>query len=454
MDRLIRRFDSVADGALVYCTRRGVAYQRDFSLGFKYEQQYFDHFASLRGSEVEKALNAGRLAMLARHARPGSTLLDVGIGSGAFLDDARAQGFEAKGIDVNPVALDLLRSKDLLAESPRGFGAVTFWDSIEHIAEPERLLRRIERDATVLVALPIFENLDSVPSSKHYKPGEHLYYWTRDGFVEWMAAYGFRLLEESTHEVDAGREGIGAFAFRKDLPGHDEHVALYREMHSTRYYGHSATGLYLDMVGGIVRALKPASILDFGCGRSDLAAHFWADGARTIARYDPAIPQYRLMPEGRFDLTLCCDVLEHIPLASVDSVLEAVKKKSDAALFTISLKLARAKLPDGRNSHVTILSRSEWTRWIIEYFGEAAEVPSSMEHELILIGGRRKIPSRKLHPCHCGGEVMLDSFNPIKRPVEWFIRCRKCGSLGAPHATEDAAVAAWSSSTTVRLRAS
>lgn len=32
--------------------------------------------------------------------------------------------------------------------------------------------------------------------------------------------------------------------------------------------------------------------------------------------------------------------------------------------------------------------------------------------------------------CPCGGEVQLDSFDPLTRAEEWFMRCRACGALG------------------------
>jgi hypothetical protein len=201
-----------------------------------------------------------------------------------------------------------------------------------------------------------------------------------------MAAYGFRLVETSDHETACGRESIGAFAFVRDLPGYHEHLAAYSEMHATRFYGSSATELHLEMVAGVVRELKPASILDFGCGRSDLVAHFWKDGARRIARYDPAIPMWKRMPAERFDLALCCDVLEHVPLADVDRVLSEVKSKSDRAVFTISTKLARARLPDGRNAHVTLLTPGEWRRWIEDVFGKVRVLPARAEHEVNLLG--------------------------------------------------------------------
>ena len=138
----------------------------------------------------------------------------------------------------------------------------------------------------------------------------------------------------------------------------------------------------------VVQAQKPKSILDYGCGRSDLAAFFWRDGERRIARYDPAISAYKTMPEGKFDLVFCCDVMEHIPMRGVDRVLAEVKDKGAVVLFTISTILARAKLPDGRNAHVTLLTKSEWRRWIGEAFGGALqEFPGKWDHELVLLAG-------------------------------------------------------------------
>src|SRR5262245_23571171 len=44
-------------------------------------------------AEAEAALD-----VLERHARPGK-LLEIGIGAGYFLDEARSRGFEATGLD-------------------------------------------------------------------------------------------------------------------------------------------------------------------------------------------------------------------------------------------------------------------------------------------------------------------------------------------------------------------
>jgi len=385
--RLIKRFDSEKDGDLRLCLHRGVAYQKDVTEKFEYGDAYFEHYKRLEGTEVATRLNAGRCALLARHAAPEATVLDIGAGSGTFVRTALRWGFDAKGFDVIPRTVAELKREKLFASDADGFDVVTFWDSLEHIDDPETVLRRINKNAMVLVAIPIIEDLTKIRESKHYKPGEHLFYCTDAGFVDWMALHGFRLLERSTHEVDAGREAIGAYAFRRDLPDFHDHVAAYSEMHATRFYGSSATELHLATAARVVSELRPASILDFGCGRSDLVAHFWRDGERRIERYDPAIPKLKRMPPGRFDLVLCCDVLEHIPMAAVDRVLSEVKSKGDRAFFSISTKLARAKMPDGSNAHCTLLTAKEWKRWIGDVFGKASTLPTEHEHEVLVLAG-------------------------------------------------------------------
>ena len=388
MDRLIRRFDFVRDGDLRICEARGIAYQPDPKAGrVSYGADYFAKVCAYEDTEIARAVNVGRVAMLARHLPAGAAVLDIGAGSGAFMRAAIAAGFSAKGFEVMPEAVEKLNSAELYADDQSAFDAVTLWDTLEHMEDPELGLNKVRKGAHLFASIPVFDDLHGIRESKHYRPGEHLTYWSAQGFIDWMALWGYRLLEQSAHETEAGRESIGAFAFCRDLPDYRDHIAQYQELHGSKHYGGSATELHLDVVAEVVKARKPRSILDFGCGRSDLVAHFYLDGKRTIARYDPAISLYHDMPEGQFDLVLVMDVMEHIPMASVDKILTQVRARGAVALFTISTKLARAKLPDGRNAHVTILNHGEWTRWIAKYFGAVRALPSKWEHELILLAG-------------------------------------------------------------------
>jgi 2-polyprenyl-3-methyl-5-hydroxy-6-metoxy-1,4-benzoquinol methylase len=390
MDRLIKRWTAARDSDLRLCEAHGVAYQKDMHSGrVPYDAKYLEKCAAYDGSSIAKAVNSGRVALLARNLAEGATVLDIGAGSGAFVRDASALGFNAHGFDVIPEVADRLRADGKFSDDVAAFDAVTMWDAIEHMDNPETWLSRIAKGARLFVSVPVFTDLKRIRESKHYRPGEHLYYWTAQGFTDWMALYGFRLLETSTHETDAGRESIVAFAFIKDLPDYNDHIAAYQEIHATRFYGSSATELHLGSAAHVVAKLQPISILDYGCGRGDLLAHFWRDGKRRIERYDPAIPRFKQMPYGRFDLIFCNDVMEHIPMADVDRVLAEIKTKGSRVFFTISTKLAKARMPDGSNAHCTLLTREEWKRWIGDYFGNVRDMPSHWDHELILVAGEQ-----------------------------------------------------------------
>lgn len=360
------------------CRDHGVAYQRDMSRLIDYGDAYFENYVAMEGQEIARKLNAGRVRLVDTHAGPERKVLDVGIGSGEFIK-SRPNTF---GRDVNPKAITWLKRHGKLADDIRDFNAFTFWDVLEHVEEPNRYFRRMAEHSYLFASLPIFKDLDDVRASRHYKPNEHLYYWTEQGFIDWMKLYRFRLLERSDLETQAGRDSILSFAFVRDLPGYFDTLMQYQEMHA-HAYGTSAH-LYFEPIANEVLRLNPASILDFGCGRGDLVAHFWKDGARRVAKYDPAIPQFKEMPEGHFDMVLCTDVMEHIPMTDVDKVLSEVKRKGRNALFTISMKPARAKLPDGRNAHVTLLNADEWMGWIKAVFGRADRIPLQWDHILMV----------------------------------------------------------------------
>jgi hypothetical protein len=78
---------------------------------------------------------------------------------------------------------------------------------------PEAFLRCVR--GMVFVSIPIFTDLDHIKRSKHYRPNEHLWYFTREGLVKWMHGHGFGLAEENRMETDLGREDIGTFVFHR-----------------------------------------------------------------------------------------------------------------------------------------------------------------------------------------------------------------------------------------------
>ncbi len=215
MDRIIEGFAAVADRDLMLCPDHGAAYQRDMGTLVPYDAAYFDKYVGYEGQDVAIKINEGRVAIVDRHCFAGSKVCDIGIGSGEFIR-SRPNTF---GHDVNPKAIDWLKSQGLWAAALGAFNAFTFWDVIEHVPEPDSYFRHVPAGGYLFTSLPIFKYLHRIRESRHYRPNEHLYYWTQAGFVAWMALNRFRLLERQNFEIAAGRDSIWSFAFRRDLDG-------------------------------------------------------------------------------------------------------------------------------------------------------------------------------------------------------------------------------------------
>lgn len=219
MDSIIKNYEFVQDEDLNICENMGVAYQADMNADrVEYDEAYFQKYKSYEGSETEIKLNKGRCDFLKSNFNFDSNsrrLLDIGAGCGTFVEKAKSIGFDAKGFDVNESTVQYLKSKNLYDDDIGSSDIVTFWDSLEHIEDPSSVLNKISSSSIVLIAIPVFEDVKKIRESKHYRPGEHLYYWTETGFVDWMEKNGFKLLQKSNHEIEAGRESIGSFSFIK-----------------------------------------------------------------------------------------------------------------------------------------------------------------------------------------------------------------------------------------------
>lgn len=174
-----------------------------------YDEDYFNKCLSYEDKEIALKINRGRIDFVDKFHR--GIVLDIGIGSGEFI---KKRG-NAHGYDVNPKAVKWLKENNLYSDEFEDYRAFTFWDVLEHIEEPVDYFKRFPKGSYVFTSLPVFDDLKNIKQSKHYRPGEHLWYWTEKGFIDWMGEHGFRFLERRLFEILAGREDIYSFAFLK-----------------------------------------------------------------------------------------------------------------------------------------------------------------------------------------------------------------------------------------------
>lgn len=174
----------------------------------EYSGEYFAHYQKLDNTPMGTALTRARVELVGKYVAP-NTVLDIGIGGGRFVQESGGDGF-----DVSSEARDWLVAQGRYWDPYQVMrNSVTCWDSLEHIPEPEKLLEKVRE--WLFVSMPIYEDMADCLGSKHFKPGEHLHYFTFGGFVNWCESQGFQLQEANHAESELGREGITSFAFKR-----------------------------------------------------------------------------------------------------------------------------------------------------------------------------------------------------------------------------------------------
>ena len=144
-------------------------------------------------------------------AHPEDDLISLYISAARqFCEDMDCAGF-----DINPKAIEWLKKERrwhnlLMSEKP--VDHLTFWDSLEHIHDPETILSRVKD--SVFVSMPIYENAEHILKSKHFRKDEHCWYFTDDGLKLFMSLFGFECERQSTGE-QLYREDIHTYHFRR-----------------------------------------------------------------------------------------------------------------------------------------------------------------------------------------------------------------------------------------------
>lgn len=131
------------------------------------------------------------------------TVLDYGCGVGWFRA-YRPQGVEVDSYDIGPFPQTGI--------SLKVYDLVCLYDVLEHI-EDFSILEPVLRLANhVVTSLPI-KNGD-LAEWRHFKPGEHLHYFTHETLEALFRRYGFELVKQGSPECPPRRD-IESFLFKR-----------------------------------------------------------------------------------------------------------------------------------------------------------------------------------------------------------------------------------------------
>ena len=178
-----------------------------------------------------------------------------------------------------------------------------------------------------------------------------------------------------------------------------EHLKYYKKIHedglrykngksfnSSQTYDGRMTITYAKFIKNIINKNNLNSLLEYGCGK----ARFYEEESKVanetypslknywgidIKLFDPAVQKFSTMPSGRYDITICIDVLEHIPEEDIDWVLEKILKLSKKFIFlVIGSYESLAVLPNGEGAHILIKTPKWWFNKLVYFKKKFKEV--------------------------------------------------------------------------------
>ncbi len=145
-------------------------------------------------------------------------ILDIGCGTGDFLNKCKSEGWETKGIEPSDTArkqaiknhsLSVEENTDL-TKIKREFDIITMWHVLEHVTELNQtviqLNRLLNKNGKVIIAVPNYKSYDSSFYKKYWAAYDlpiHLYHFSKESISKLFENHGFSLVKTKGMKYDS-----------------------------------------------------------------------------------------------------------------------------------------------------------------------------------------------------------------------------------------------------------
>lgn len=197
------------------------------SIGKYYQFEDYISHSNTRKGLIYKLYHTARSWMLGRKRRAirritdpqEKTLLDIGCGTGYFLDHMKTHGWQVAGIERDAGArafskknfdLNVHPPDELFKMGKNRFSVITLWHVLEHVHNLDGYLNRIhellKEDGVLVLALPNYQSVDAA----HYRPfwaaydvPRHLWHFSPESVEQLANRFRFPIMKKICMPLDA-----------------------------------------------------------------------------------------------------------------------------------------------------------------------------------------------------------------------------------------------------------
>lgn len=149
----------------------------------------------------------------------GARLLDIGSGTGYFLNIAKERSYQVTGIEkdskareyaITSFGLDVKDEHSLWGIESESFDVVTLWHVLEHMNNLNEVVSKIKSilkpDGVMILALPNHKSHDAKIFKEYwaaYDVPRHLWHFTPDTVEKLLSKHQFEIIKQKTMPLDA-----------------------------------------------------------------------------------------------------------------------------------------------------------------------------------------------------------------------------------------------------------